>query len=96
MQAITVPWGLYDLTRRMMPQGAAAPLVTIALRELEFLRDVPLATFPMPQETWTFLDVNFVQKVRVLGISMFQLINNIRWTESEFFCTFKLQMGFLT
>ena len=74
MQAITVPWGLHVLTHRMMPQGAPAPLVTTAPRELEFLRDVPLATFPMPQEMWTFLDVNFVQKVRVLGILMLNLV----------------------
>lgn len=54
----------------MMPLEAPVPLVTTALRGQAFLKDVPLATSPMPQETWTFLDVNFALRVRILLIHL--------------------------
>lgn len=70
MQATTVPLVPHDQTHRMMPPGALVPLVTTAPRGRVFPKDAPLATSPMPQETWTFLDVNFAQRVRLLCITV--------------------------
>lgn len=69
-QATTVPLVPHDQTHRMMPLGAPVPLVTTAPRERAFPKDAPLATSPMPQEMWTFLDVNFAQRVRLLCITV--------------------------
>lgn len=69
-QATTVPLVPHDQTHRMMPLGAPVPLVTTAPRGQVFPKDAPLATSPMPQETWTFLDVNFAQRVRLLFIQL--------------------------
>lgn len=76
MQATTVPLVPHDQTHRMMPLGAPVLLVTIAPRGRAFPKDAPLATSPMPQETWTFLDVNFAQRVRHLLIQLKVFIYN--------------------
>lgn len=60
-----------------MPLEAPVPLVTTAPRGRAFLKDVPLATSPMPQETWTFLDVNFAPRVRLNSINTVEGIEGI-------------------